>query len=244
MSIFSTRAYSTTGSSLYIDDTLVARITSISGLDSGSRNEIDITNLHSQNFREVRLGLADAGSISCSGVLVPQSTSHTLLDSLKNSTLISRMNVLLPVTLDPDTGAGTKTARTIAAFATASIPAIAKGSAGKITEATAGGWRALPGIGTGDYIKLAAAAHRITSVAVISDKAELTIAPPEANITVVSSAASYDILRPPVRYDFLGQVLNFTKNFESDDVGRFSLEVRVSGEITPVLGTPDLASVS
>ena len=240
MSVFSTVSYSTSGSSLYMDKNLIMQVQSMSGLDSGSRDEIDVTNLHSQNFREITLGLADSGTVSFTGTLAPQSDAHVLLEKLKNSTTQSSFSYLMPQTIDTTTGAGTTAAKQVATLTAASITAAAKNTTVTLVEKDAGVWKSAPGLSTGDYVKIGTHYHRIAKVEVKTDKTNLTIEAGENAITAVASETEIAIYRPPVLYEFVGQILSFPKSGETSDVGRFSLEIRASGAITPTLGTPDL----
>lgn len=240
MSVFSTVNYSTSGSTLYVDKKLVGQIEGMNGLDSGSRDEIDVTSLHSQNFREITLGLADSGTVSFTGSLAPQSDAHTYLDSIKESTTQSSFSYLMPTTIDTTTGAGTTQAKQFTTLTAASIAAAAKGATSVIVEKDTGKWRSSPGISTGDYVKIGSHYHRVAKVEVKTDKTNLTIEAGENAITAASSDTEVGLYRPPALFEFVGQVLSFPKSGERSDVQRFTLDIRVSGAIIHTLGTPDL----
>ena len=242
MSIYSTRAYQTAGSTLFRNKTPVAQMTGIDGIGSGSRNEIDITQLHSVNTRETILGYLDAGNITGSGILVPGEITHAQLEVDAGSTDIGIFHILLPVNFDDATGVGSLSQKEIGTF-DGENTAAAIGAECTITASTAGEWKILPGFGSGDYVEVAAGKFvKVTSVE-ISNADKLIVKGTAVTVVGQGNNITAKMLRVPARYSFNAQVSNFTKNFASEDAARFDLDLRVSGQVTLTLGTPALAAL-
>ena len=241
MSIFNNRVFSTRGSTLYRAGKPVAQLDNITGLDSGGKNEIDVTGLHSVG-RETILGFADSGTVSGTGTLVPQSDSHAAIEGDKRDNNSEPYHVLMPAHSDDDTGVGLLTPYELGNYE-ASLSAAAAGAEATITAKKANEWKTLPAFGVGDYIKIVANQYARVKSVEIDAAGKLVLKVVSTAVIAINANLDAVMLRPPVRYGFTAQVSTFSKDLASEDAGRFNLELRVSGAIIIEVGTPSLLAL-
>lgn len=229
MTYQNTTAYPTRGTRIRIGSEDMPGATTISGLGGGTASEIDITTL-SSSARETFTGLPDPGSVTIDGVLPFQ---HPIVNTLDNAQLNSTELACaiyvggVPAGDDLTDGSGVTTHEDIGVTASVVSTFLTFTSSQDATNFVA--------VSEGDIVEYGSSTASITKLATASDKLVIT-----TSATATTSETEIDIVRPGIKQGFSGRVLTFERSGSTDETFRFTLTLRVTGQITTTVGNPDV----
>lgn len=226
----STIAYTTRGTRFRVDGVDLPGVMSITGLGSGGSEEIIISNLASSSAEYI-LGLPDEGQVTLDGI---EALQHPQMEVIQNARRTGNA-----VTFEIYVGAvptGEKITDGSETLVQADVGvASSTNSDGKLVYTTTANANTLKAFGEGDYAVDGNNEDRIDDVERVGGKAVITTAS-----SVAGSATSISIVRPAVKFHAEALVNTFEHSFETNSTPKYSIQLRVTGDLVRTIGTPDL----
>ena len=229
-----TPTYRTRGIKTTINGNTLSGLMSVSGLGGGNNNEIDITTLRSA-ATENEIGLTDGGTITLEGIASPQEQIFQDIQDANKTGNAMAVQVLI---------GGLATSGTDKDYAT-NNGVVRKtwngsdtGVTGSATSLVITDKNDVPAVLIGDYIQ--AGDNKYGKISAIAENTgNITIT--YGSITGGTYTGDIKLVRPAIRFDFNVRVNSIELPIGVNDVLKYNIGLRVTGEVTMVVGTPNIS---